>query len=107
DAVTTVATTVATGALVWFVYSAGSASRTTTAGAATGPAVELVSGLETSVTDTTLRKGVAKLAVIEFSDFQCPFCGRSARDTYPQLQREFINAGSVEYVFRNFPLEAI
>jgi hypothetical protein len=30
----------------------------------------------------------AKLALVEFSDFQCPFCGRFARDTYRELQRD-------------------
>jgi protein-disulfide isomerase len=49
----------------------------------------------------------AKLVVVEFSDFQCPFCGRFSRDTFPQIDREYIETGKVRYVFRNFPLERL
>lgn len=49
----------------------------------------------------------AKLTLIEFSDYQCPFCARHFRDTLPQLEREYIASGKVKYVFRNFPIESI
>jgi protein-disulfide isomerase len=49
----------------------------------------------------------AALTLVEFSDFQCPFCGRHARETYPQIQRDYISTGKLKYVFRDFPLEAI
>lgn len=49
----------------------------------------------------------AKVTLIEFSDFQCPFCGRNARDTIPQLDKEYIETGKVKYVFKDFPLESI
>ena len=45
------------------------------------------------------------IALIEFGDFQCPFCGRFARDVFSQVQRELIDTGKVEYAFRSFPLE--
>jgi protein-disulfide isomerase len=48
-----------------------------------------------------------KVALIEFSDFQCPFCGQYARDTFPRIERDFVDAGLVEYVFFNFPLEGV
>ncbi len=69
--------------------------------------VEEVSGLETDQHPFARRQGSPNVAIVEFADFQCPFCGQYARDTYPQLQREFVETGAVEYVFRNFPLEAI
>lgn len=49
----------------------------------------------------------AKLTLIEFSDYQCPFCARHFRETIPQLEREYIATGKVKYVFRNFPIESI
>jgi protein-disulfide isomerase len=49
----------------------------------------------------------AKLTLVEFSEFQCPFCGRHVRDTYPQLDKEYIQTGKVKYVFRDLPLESI
>jgi protein-disulfide isomerase len=47
----------------------------------------------------------AKVAVIEFSDFQCPFCGRYTKEILPQLDTEYVQTGKVKYVFRDFPLE--
>jgi protein-disulfide isomerase len=47
----------------------------------------------------------AKLALIEYSDFQCPYCARHAQTIYPELQRRFINTGKLLYVFRHLPLE--
>lgn len=49
----------------------------------------------------------AKITLVEFSDYQCPFCSRHFRDTIPQLEREYISGGKVKYVFRNFPIESI
>ena len=49
----------------------------------------------------------APITLVEFSDFQCPFCGRHFRDTYGQLDREYIATGKVRYVFRHLPLERI
>ena len=49
----------------------------------------------------------ARLILVEFSDFECPYCGRHFRETQPQIDREYVQTGKVRYVFRNFPLEAI
>jgi protein-disulfide isomerase len=49
----------------------------------------------------------ARLVVVEFSDYQCPYCSRFFRDTMPLIEQEFINTGKVRYVFRNLPLESI
>ena len=49
----------------------------------------------------------APLTIVEFSDFQCPFCGRHWQQTYGQLDKEYISTGKVRYVFRHFPLEGI
>ncbi|OFW01616.1 MAG: hypothetical protein A3I61_06245 [Acidobacteria bacterium RIFCSPLOWO2_02_FULL_68_18] len=49
----------------------------------------------------------AVLTIVEFSDFQCPFCGRHWTQTYGQLDKEYVSTGAVKYVFRHFPLERI
>lgn len=49
----------------------------------------------------------AKLTLIEFSEYQCPFCGRHVRDTYPTLDKEYVQTGKVKYVFRDLPLITI
>ncbi|HKE87013.1 MAG TPA: DsbA family protein, partial [Vicinamibacterales bacterium] len=45
------------------------------------------------------------LALVEFSDFQCPFCGRFARDTYPSIREEFVDKDKLTFVSFAFPLE--
>lgn len=49
----------------------------------------------------------AKVVIIEFSDYECPFCGRYSRDTLPLLIREYVDTGKVRYVFRNMPIEQL
>lgn len=49
----------------------------------------------------------APVTLIEFSDYQCPFCARHVRKTLPQIERDYIATGKVKYVFRDFPLTAI
>ncbi len=49
----------------------------------------------------------APLTIVEFSDYQCPFCGRHVKDTLPKLEADYIKTGKVKYIFRDFPLESI
>ncbi len=46
----------------------------------------------------------APVTVYEMSDFQCPWCGRFARETMPDIEREYIATGKVRFIFVNFPL---
>ena len=57
--------------------------------------------------DDALFKGEknAKVTLIEFADYQCPFCARFYRETFPQIQENYIFTGKVKFFFRNFPLE--
>lgn len=47
----------------------------------------------------------AKVAIIEFSDYQCPFCGRYEKDTYVQVIKDYVDTGKVKYVWRDLPLD--
>lgn len=49
----------------------------------------------------------ARLTLIEFSEYQCPFCSRHVQTTFPQLDKEYVQTGKVKYVFRDLPLESI
>ncbi|MDD4381959.1 MAG: thioredoxin domain-containing protein [Candidatus Dojkabacteria bacterium] len=43
-----------------------------------------------------------KVAVVEFSDFQCGYCGRHAQQVFPVIKEKYIDTGKVIYVFRDF-----
>jgi protein-disulfide isomerase len=48
----------------------------------------------------------AALAMVEFSDYECPFCARYFRDTLAQIERDYVKTGKIKYVFRDFPIES-
>jgi protein-disulfide isomerase len=49
----------------------------------------------------------AKVALIEYSDFQCPYCGKFARETLPAIRKEYVRPGKLLLAFRSFPLVQI
>lgn len=49
----------------------------------------------------------ATVVIIEFSDFQCPYCGQNFRTVYPLIRRDFVDVGRVSYVFRHLALNDI
>lgn len=49
-------------------------------------------------------KSQAKIAVIEYSDFQCGYCKRHADQVYPELKSKFVDTGKIIYVFKSYPL---
>ena len=54
--------------------------------------------------DPMLGNPKAKVTLVEFSDFQCPFCRRFWKDTLPQIKKEYIDTGKVKFVYRDYPL---
>lgn len=49
----------------------------------------------------------ARVTIVEFSDYQCPFCRRHSSQVFPELVKEYVNTGKVRYVFRDFPIASI
>jgi len=82
------------------------ASRPASTTASLASAIEPLSGRVLSPAGTLVSGSPdAMVMLVEFSDFQCPYCAQYARDTYGLIQREFVDSGKVRYVYRNFPLE--
>lgn len=54
--------------------------------------------------DAVAGAAAAPVTIIEFSDYQCPYCQRSFTEVYPKLKEKYIATGKVKYVFRDFPL---
>jgi protein-disulfide isomerase len=49
----------------------------------------------------------APLTLIEFSDYQCPYCRQFVENTFPALKRDYIETGKLRYTFRDLPLDRI
>lgn len=54
--------------------------------------------------DPVLGDKNAPVTIVEFSDYECPFCKRHFDQTFPQLVKEYIDTGKVKLVYRDFPL---
>ncbi|MBI3755254.1 MAG: DsbA family protein [Deltaproteobacteria bacterium] len=46
----------------------------------------------------------AKVTIVEFSDYECPFCARFHTETFKQLKKDYVDTGKVRVVYRDFPL---
>lgn len=49
----------------------------------------------------------APVRIVEYSDYQCPYCQRHSLETLPQILSQMIETGQVYYIFKDFPLESI
>jgi len=57
---------------------------------------------EISPRDVVLGDPKAPVTLIEYGDYQCPFCGKFFKDVEPPLRENYIKTGKVKMVFRNF-----
>lgn len=96
------------GMYVKIQYLEGKAG--TTAGvtaAAPGPSVPTAPAAPTKtdvkVLDTDPVKGdpKAKLTIVEFADYQCPFCERFFKDAGAQIIKDYVDTGKVKFVYKN------
>src|SRR5256712_9092471 len=55
----------------------------------------------------TRGRSDAPVTVYEMSDFQCPYCREFALGTLPLLEREYVQAGKVRFVYINLPLTSV
>lgn len=46
----------------------------------------------------------AQVAIIEFTDYQCPYCGKHHSRAFPEIREKLIDTGKVRYSVRHFPL---
>lgn len=55
--------------------------------------------------DYTMGKSDAPLTLIEYTDYQCPFCSRFESTTFTEIKKNFIDTGKVRFIQRDMPLE--
>lgn len=46
----------------------------------------------------------ASVVIVEFSDYQCPFCKKHHANAYVELKKNYIETGKVKYAVMDFPL---
>lgn len=74
-------------------------------GMPTGQVVADTNIVEVDVDDDAIKGDEdAKVTIIEFSEFQCPFCKKYYDEAYGKIIEEYVDTGKVRYVFRDFPL---
>ena len=52
--------------------------------------------------DAILGNANAPVTMIEYGDYQCPYCGEFFSQTEPEIVQNYVNTGKVRFVFRNF-----
>jgi protein-disulfide isomerase len=52
----------------------------------------------------SLGSADAPVTVVEFTDYQCPYCLKFIQDAFPKLKEQFIDTGKVRWVIRDMPL---
>jgi protein-disulfide isomerase len=53
----------------------------------------------------TMGSKDAPMTIVEFTDFQCPYCQRFHVNTFAELKRDYIDTGKVRFVSRDLPLD--
>ncbi len=96
DVVASVAMVLAAGSILWAFFRAPSPSARPRPAVPTAPL-----SLDGA---PILGSRQAPLAIVEFSDFQCPFCGRFSSTILPDLKKRYIDTGEVRLAFRHLPL---
>lgn len=47
----------------------------------------------------------APITIIEFSDFECPFCSRFYQNTLPMIEKNYLDTGKAKLVYLDLPLD--
>lgn len=59
-----------------------------------------------SIGDSPLlgNKAKAKVAIVGWTDFECPFCKQFHQATFDSIVKQYVDTGKAVFVLRNFPL---
>jgi len=56
--------------------------------------------------DAILGGKNAPVTIVEFSDYECPFCKRFHDETLPLIKEKYIDTGKASFVYRDLPIES-
>ena len=57
--------------------------------------------------DIVLGSAKAPVTIIEYASMTCPHCAHFSAETFPLLQKRYIDTGKARFIFREFPLDAL
>jgi protein-disulfide isomerase len=49
----------------------------------------------------------AKITIVEYSDFECPYCGKFYQQSYKDIVEKYVKTGKAKVVFKDFPLSQL
>lgn len=55
--------------------------------------------------EMALGSATAPLTMVEFTDYQCPYCRRFQAEVWPKIKSHYIDTGKLRYIARDLPLE--
>ena len=55
-----------------------------------------------STSDHSLGNPNAKVTLVEYADFQCPFCGKFFKETAEPIVNTYVKSNKVQFVYRDF-----
>lgn len=64
-----------------------------------------VADIQVTENDIVLGSQDAKVTLVEFSDYQCPFCRSFWANSLPTIKKDYIDTGKVRFVYKDFPLD--
>jgi protein-disulfide isomerase len=70
--------------------------------AATSTAANPAAAMTLGPRDAILGNASAAVTLIEYGDYQCPYCVQFFSETQPQIVQNYVNTGKVRVVFRDF-----
>jgi protein-disulfide isomerase len=53
----------------------------------------------------SLGRSDAPITLLEFTDYQCPYCRRFQAEAWPQIKKNYIDTGKLRFIVRDLPLQ--
>jgi protein-disulfide isomerase len=110
DVMATIAMVVASSAIVWAVFTArqvGPPIQTPATPPGSGKAKPLPVAPVPLEGASVRGSTSAAIGILEFSDFECPYCAKFHAQSYPDIEKKYIDTGKVLLAFRHLPISTI
>lgn len=52
----------------------------------------------------TIGDSNAQVVIVEFSDYQCPYCKRHFTQTFSEIEKQYVDTGKIQYAMKQYPL---